>query len=193
MKDVVTYNNKTEEKKLPEVVDPKTNVSIHSESESEPTELAGASGGCVDKVTNVAMATKSGENVTNKASARISEITIDSTTDDDRSETSSVSAASTATVSTTTAERVSKSSKSWAEMAEDESSVDVDEILEFEDSDVEKRSSTSEVDQKDGNAVAKQEDKRSRKNRKVMSPEERKQMRESRKVEVVKHDDECFD
>jgi hypothetical protein len=195
IKEVFTATNATEEKKVPDVVVKKSaNVSNKSETVCEPAEqdnsVTKASSDVVDKVTEVAMATGTDKHVVNEASARISEITIDSTTDDDRSETSSVSAPS---VSTTTAERVSKSSKSWAEMAEDGSSVDIDEILEFEDSEHDKQSSASEVDQVDKECTVKQDGKKTRKDRKKLSVEERKKLRESRKVEVVQHGDECFD
>ncbi|XP_060592483.1 tudor domain-containing protein 1-like [Ruditapes philippinarum] len=195
IKEVFTATNATEEKKVPDVVVKKSaNVSNKSETVCEPAEqdnsVTKATSGVVDKVTEVAMATGNDKHVVNEASARISEITIDSTTDDDRSETSSVSAPS---VSTTTAERVSKSSKSWAEMAEDGSSVDIDEILEFEDSEHDKQSSASEVDQVVKECTVKQDGKKTRKDRKKLSVEERKKLRESRKVEVVQHGDECFD
>ncbi|XP_053397741.1 RING finger protein 17-like isoform X2 [Mercenaria mercenaria] len=184
VKEVVTVK-KTIEVNVPEVVVTKArevNVKTDSESESSKQNVSVVS---VAEQSKVAVTT---EKMVNDTGATISQITVDSTTDDDRSEISSVSVA---TVSTTTGEKVSKSSKSWADMAEEGSSLDVDELLEFEDSDQEKTGSASEAEQKKYENEGDQ--RRSQKEKKKIDPEDRKKTRDSRKVEVVQHEDECFE
>lgn len=109
---------------------------------------------------------------------KVSVDTVKSVTDEDRSEADSVSL--------TMAEKMSKLSKSWADMVEEGSSVDMDELPEFEDSDMDKASTASDRDER-------KTGKKSQKERKKLNPEDRRKTRDSRKVEVVQHDDECFD
>lgn len=118
----------------------------------------------------------------NVVDVKITQVTVDSTTDDDRSEASYESIAST---SNKTGEKVSKSSKSWAEMYEEGSSVDVDEVLIFDDADLNKNSIVSDKEQGKPDV---DQDKKSTEGKE----KDHEDRRDSRKVESVQYE-ECFD
>lgn len=104
--------------------------------------------------------------------------TTDNVTDEDKCEADSVTL--------TMAERTNKLSKSWVDMVEEGSSVDMNELPEFEDSDMDKANTASDRDEtKTGKKLQKE--------KKKIDPEDRRKTRDSRKVEVVQHDDECFE
>lgn len=141
-----------------------------------------------DKVSEESVSDVTVDRGVNVVDVRITQVTVDSTTDEDRSEASCESMAST---STTTGDRVCKFSKSSAEMYEEGSSADVDEVLIFDDADLNQDSNVSDKGQVKPDVD--QDKKKVQKAKKKIDPEDRRKTRDSRKVESVQYEDECFD
>lgn len=78
-----------------------------------------------------------------------------------------------------------KESKSWAEMTEEASSVELNDLLELDSDNVESSSRSENTDSADKISI--------QKTKKKLTAEERQKIRDSRKVVSVQHDDECFD